>query len=174
MVTITWPTAQEVEVIDAIRGAIGRDVTFVTHVVSGCSASGCSLDPVTNTSTNSYCLSCSGTYWISTYSGTLISGHITWGQADIVNWYSSGQQFDGDCRIQIKYTVSNLSLIDNCDWLQVDDHCLSIKKRTLRGVQTLNRILLDCIELENHARYVPASEDSPAYLLTEDGMELLL
>jgi hypothetical protein len=172
MVTITWPTAQEVEVIDAIRGAIGREVTFVTSTLSGCYA--CTLDPVSNTSTNSWCTVCSGKYWIATYSGTLVSGHITWGQSDILNWYSSGQQFDGDVRIQVKNTVANLSLIDNCDWIQVDDHCVEIKKRTLRGVQTLNRILLDCIELENHVRLVLASDDTPAYLLLEDGSILTL
>ena len=146
MIAITWPSAQEVEVVDAIRGAIGREVNFITHTVSGCSA--CSLDPVTNTSTDSWCLTCSGRYWIETYSGTLISGHITWGQADILNWYSAGQQFDGDCRVQIKYTITNLELVKTCDWVEVDDKKLQVKKTILRGVQPLNRILIDLVELE--------------------------
>src|SRR4030042_252337 len=136
---ITWQSADEVTVVDAIRDAIGREVNFITHVVSGCY--NCSLDPITDTSTNSWCPICSGTYWIKTYSGVLVQAHITWGPADILNWYSAGQQFDGDCRIQVKLTTANLDLVKNCDWVEIDDKKLQIKKTILRGVQPLNRIL---------------------------------
>ena len=65
-----------------------------------------------------------------------------------MNWYSAGQQFDGDCRVQVKLTEANLDLVKNCDWAEVDDKKLQVKKTTLRGVQSLNRILVDMIELE--------------------------
>jgi hypothetical protein len=142
---ITFPS-NTAEIVDSIRYAIGREVTFVTHTVSGCY--NCSLDPITDTSVNSYCSVCSGKFWIPTYSGTQVSGHITWGSADILNWYSAGQQFDGDCRVQIKYTVANLDLVKNCDWIEVDDKKLQVKKTILRGIKPLNRILIDLIELE--------------------------
>lgn len=145
MVTITFPNDTR-DTINSIRDAIGRYVTFVSHTVSGCY--NCTLDPFTDTSINSFCPVCSGTYYISIYSGASINSHITWGQADILNWYTAGQQFDGDVRIQIELTVANLDAVNHCDWIQVDDHCVEIKKKILRGVQPLNRILLDCIELE--------------------------
>jgi hypothetical protein len=141
---ITFPN-NTVEIIDEIRGAIGRDVLFYMEDVSPCS--GCDLDPNTNTSTNSWCPLCSGAYWITTYSGVTVSGHITWGQADILNWYSAGQMFDGDCRIQIKLTDENAILVDECKWLEADGKKLEIKKKIFRGVQPLNRIILYCIEL---------------------------
>ncbi len=140
-----WPSNTGL-IVNAIRDEIGREVTFVSHTVSGCSI--CTLDPFTDTSTNSFCPSCSGLYWIPTYSGTDILAHITWGQADILNWYTAGQQFDGDVRLQIEFTVANLATVDNCDWVEVDGKSVEIKKRILRGVKPINRILLDCIELE--------------------------
>jgi len=144
MVTITFPDTRDT--INSIRDAIGRDVTFISSTVSGCSV--CTLDPFTDTATDSFCPTCSGLYWIPTYSGTDILAHITWGSADINNWYTAGWQFDGDVRIQIELTVANLAAVDNCDWVEVDGKKVEIKKRILRGVPGLNRILLDCIELE--------------------------
>jgi len=77
-ININWNSEQEIEVIDAIRGAIGRDVTF-NIVASSTGCPDCSLDPVTNTSTDSFCQTCDGKYWIPVYSGVVVSGHITYG-----------------------------------------------------------------------------------------------
>lgn len=140
---IVFPENTE-EVIDAIRNAIGRDVLFVAEVKVPCSA--CSIDPVTNTSTNSFCLVCSGVGYIITYSGATISGHVTQGQTDYMQWTPGGQYYDGDCRVQIKYTPENITIIDNASYVMVDDQKFDIRKKTFRGVKNLNRILLDLIE----------------------------
>ena len=93
---ILFPEDTE-ETIDAIRDAIGRDVLFVTATYSGCNT--CSLDPTTNTSTDSFCPTCSGIYWIPTYTENAINAHVTWAGADIMGWVAGGQYFDGDCRV---------------------------------------------------------------------------
>ena len=144
---ITFPEDTE-ETIDAIRDAIGRDINFVTATVSGCIASGCTLDPITDTSTNSFCTTCSGQYWIPTYTQNTINAHVTWGGADILGWAVGGQYFDGDCRVQIKHTDANLNLVNNAEYVEVDNKILTIKSKTFKGVQNLNRIILDLIEKE--------------------------
>lgn len=147
--SIFWPT-NTVEVIDAIRGAIGRDVTFNVLVsTSGCSE--CGYDPVNDASTDSFCIACSGIYWINTYSGVTVSGHVTWGRSDNLNWRVGGQMFDGDVRIQIKLGSGVTDMLDNTESATVDGKVVEIRKRILRGVQPLNRVLLDCIEREKEA-----------------------
>jgi hypothetical protein len=144
---ISFPEDTE-DTIDAIRDAIGREVNFVTATLSGCVASGCYLDPVTDTSTNSFCPTCSGVYWIPTYTDNLVTAHVTWAGADILSWVAGGQYFDGDCRVQIKYTDTNLTLADSAEYVEIDNKILTIKSKILRGVQNLNRIILDLIEKE--------------------------
>ena len=141
---ITWPNDTE-SIIDQIRGVIGRDITFYV-VASSTACSVCSLDPVTNTSTDPFCLTCSGLYWIPVYSGVTVSGHVTWGHSELLNWQSGGQFFDGDCRVQIKYTVANLDAVDRMKWAVVDGKQLFFLKKILRGVKQLNRILIDLKE----------------------------
>jgi hypothetical protein len=144
--TIVWPDDTK-EVIDAIRGAIGRDVEFfVTEASIACPT--CSLDPVTNHSTDSFCPTCSGIYWIPVVSGYTVSGHVTWGNVDELSWPSGGYQFDGDVRVQIEYTVANLDIVDRAEYAHVDGKVMEIKSFILRGVQSINRILIDMIEKE--------------------------
>lgn len=133
-------------IIDDIRGLVGRDVDFYVPTLSGCSV--CVLDPVTNTSTDSLCSGCGGDYWIKTYVITTVTGHITWGGMDALNWQTGGQLFDGDCRIQIKLKNDTLDMLDNSDFVIADNRTLEIKSKILRGVPTLNRVLVDCIEKE--------------------------
>lgn len=148
MPTISWPS-DTVEVIDDIRDAIGRDTTWY-YVASSIACSGCTLDPVTNTSKNSFCLICSGMYWIPVYDYSTIKAHITWGPLDRLNWLAGGQMFDGDCRLQIKYTNSNITVVDNVKWVEVDGKKLEVSKRDYRGVPQLNRIIVDLIESDNN------------------------
>lgn len=147
MVTINWNSDQEIEVIDAIRYAIGRDTDWYV-VASSIACPTCYLDVVTDTSTDPFCPTCSGTYWIPVYSGVTISGHITWGFSEKLGWESGGQLDLGDCRVQVKYTVANLSAIDNAKYAIVDGRKLIKKKVILRGVKNINRILVDLIESE--------------------------
>jgi len=137
------------DIIDQIRGVIGRDVDFYVPTLSGCNI--CNEDPITHTSTDSFCPICSGAYWIKTYSIITLSGHITWGPADIAQWYPGGRVYDGDCRIQIEYSETNNTTVDNADYVVADDKELEIRRKTLRGVKPLNRILLDCIERDRDA-----------------------
>jgi len=136
---ITFPTNTE-ETIDAIRGVIGRDVTF--YLVDYTTCSSCSLDTLTNTSTDSFCPTCSGVYYIPVPSGVTISGHVTWGNTDQLMWAPGGQVFDGDCRIQIKYTLNNLDTVKNCEYVEADNIRLRVDKHILRGVKDLNRIII--------------------------------
>jgi hypothetical protein len=142
MPAIVWPSNSEIELIDSVRDAIGREVVFYI-VASSTPCPICVLDPITDTSTNSFCPVCSGEYWIPIYSGVSILSHITWGGTDALQWQTGGQLFDGDCRVQIKYTPSNVLVIDEFKWVEVDGHRMTKIKVLPRGVQQLNRLLID-------------------------------
>ncbi len=142
--TITWPS-NTVEIIDEIRYAIGRNVTFYV-VDSSTPCPVCDIDPVTNTSIDPFCLTCSGVGYLYTYSGVAVSGHVTWAFSELLSWQSGGKQFEGDCRVQVKYTVANLDAVENSKWVEVDGKQMFVIKKTLRGVQPINRILVDLIE----------------------------
>ena len=146
MTTITFPENTE-EVIDSIRDAIGRPIEWHTVTLSGCSV--CELDPTTNESTDSFCPVCSGLFYIPTYTTTIISGHVTWGYSEQLGWVSGGQLAEGECRVQIKYTVANLDIIENAKKIFVDGKEMQMEKKTLRGVKNINRILIDLNEKES-------------------------
>ena len=146
--TITWPS-NTTDIIDQIRGAIGRDVTFYQKIgVTACTASGCSLDPITNESTNSWCTVCSGNYWIPTYSGVTVSGHITWKGAEELGWVTGGQLDEGDCTVQIKYLTTTDEMIKDTAYVVVDNRQMEIVKVIPRGVPSVNRVIISMIEKE--------------------------
>ena len=138
---ITFPS-NTTEIIDDIRGAIGRPVSFYSISNETVCSAGCILDPVTNTSTNSFCPVCSGNYYIYTYSGVTVSGHVFWNSSDLMNWPSAGFTFEGECRVQIKYTQELLSLVDNTEYVIVDGKKMTIRNKAYRGVPNINRIIL--------------------------------
>ena len=139
---VTWPSDTKA-IITSIIDAIGRDVTFYTATLSGCSASGCSLDPVTDTSTNSFCAYCSGTYWIQTLSGYTTKAHVTWKFADLNKWDTGGYVFNGDGIIKVMYSGDIFNIIDTAEYAVVDNKQVSIEKITLLGVPSVNRIVCD-------------------------------
>lgn len=148
-INLSWPTAQDKEVTDAIRAAIGRTVTFYYIASSSsCSEPDCYLDPVTNTSTNSFCPVCSGNYYIYTYSGEDINAHVTWGYSEKFGWVTGGLQDEGECRVQIEYTPNNVYVVENAKWVLVDGREMQIIKKLYRGVKEINRILVDLIQKE--------------------------
>jgi len=148
MPNIIWPTADEVEIVDAIRGAIGRNVDFhYIETVSGCPV--CDYDPVNDASTDAFCTTCSGEYWIPIYESTTLSGHISWGYSEQLGWVTAGQMDDGICRVQIKYSPDNEIIVDKTKWMIVDERTMTIKKKIVRGVQGINRILIDLEEKES-------------------------
>jgi hypothetical protein len=145
MTTITFPLTTDT--IDAMRLAIGRNATFYIPA-SSAACPICLLDPITNTSTNSFCNICEGNYWITTFSGVNILAHITWGGVDQMGWAPGGQYFEGDCRVQIKYTTYNDGIVDSAVRVVVDDKEMKIKNKIYRGFKEINRILLDLTEEE--------------------------
>ena len=144
---IAWPQHTE-DIINDIINTIGRNVEFVQVTLSGCTFSGCFLDPITNTSTNSFCPVCSGQYWIPIYSGVTISAHVTWKPSDTMEWEFGGQIFTGDCLVKIIYSDNNLNTVNNTKYIVVDNKQVTIKKKTLLGVPTINRILMETKEKE--------------------------
>lgn len=146
--TITWPT-DTADSIDAIRNAIGRDI-LINVTVSGipCTVSGCDLDPVTGLSTNQFCSECSGFYYINTISGYAVLAHVNWGQADTPIWETGGRVTEGDCLIQLKYTVTNEAAVDGSKSFVVDGKTLVKEAVDYRGVPDINRILVTLTQEE--------------------------
>lgn len=142
---ITFPK-DTAETIHDIIDTIGRDVTFYT--ISSYPCSGCSLDPVTNTSTNSFCPSCSGVYWIPVFSGYTVKAHVTWKFADLQQWETGGWNFAGDGIIKVVISGPIMEVIENTDYVAFDDKTVNIEKITLLGVPALNRVILDFKERE--------------------------
>jgi hypothetical protein len=145
--TIIFPT-DTADIIDQIRGVIGRDVTFVIPISSFICPT-CGLDPVTGNALDSFCTTCSGEGEITVYSGVTVSGHVTWGYSELPNWQTGGTLDAGECRVQIKYTVINEDAVARAKSVLVDGREMQITKRILRGVQGINRILVDLIERDN-------------------------
>lgn len=139
---ITWPSEQSrLEYLQALEETVWRPVTFeyITSI-SGCSV--CSLDPVTETSTDSFCPTCSGEYWIETISGVDINAHVTWKYADGISWFAGGQQLIGDCLIKIIYNSNNYDVVVGSKGVIVDDRDMQINKVNLLGAPTINRITM--------------------------------
>src|SRR5690349_21577545 len=144
---ITWPAGTR-DVIEEIINAIGRDVTFVTSTLSGCY--NCDLDPVTDTSTDSFCPICSGLYWIPTYSGHDITAHVTWKFSDKQDWQTGGMTFLGDGIVKVMYSGPYMDIIEETDYMVVDGSQVNIEKVTLLGVPSVNRIILDFKERQKN------------------------
>lgn len=147
--TITFPSSAETRVIiNEIRDVIGRPVTIYTELKVPCVASGCSLNPVTLTSTNPFCLTCSGIGFVITNSGLTVNGHVTWKPSEILNWQTGGQSFIGDCLVQIEYTSEIANLVKYCKYMEVDNKRMELKSITMRGAPSVNRLLISLLEDE--------------------------
>lgn len=142
---ILWPSGTR-EQIEAMIGEIGRDVDFFVPTVSACF--NCSLDPITNTSTDSFCPVCSGVYWIPEYDKTTISGHIVWKYYELDSWQTGGHVFRGDGTIKIMFTEDNYRIATDADHMLADGKILLVDKVTVRGVPEINRIIIDFKEKE--------------------------
>lgn len=137
---IAWPSNTRA-VIEEIINEIGRPVIFYTAQLSGCWL--CDLDPITNTSVDSFCPVCSGTYWIATYSGYTITAHVTWKYSDKSDWQTGGIVPIGDGIIKVMYSGPYMEAINSADYAVVDGKEVNIERITLLGVPTVNRVILD-------------------------------
>lgn len=137
---ITFPTNTR-EIINAIRSGIGRTITFYREVKTPCS--GCSIDPITDTSTDSFCIICNGNGYVYSYSGYPVLAHITHGPINDLDWRTGGQIFLGDGKVQIEYTQANDEITEDAKYVVVDQLEFTIDTKNYRGVPELNRIVLD-------------------------------
>lgn len=136
-------------IIEQMIAQDGRPVTFYTvESLSGCSL--CTLDPIANTSTDSFCPQCSGEYWIPTYSGTTISGHVTWGGLDEKSWETGGQIDNGQCTVKVMYDDVSDFVVHNSAYVVVDERIMQPLpgKIILRGIPVVNRIIMTLKEKE--------------------------
>ena len=148
MMTIVWSNDTS-SIIDEIRNTIGRGITINIPVTGiACTNILDSLDPVTNLSTNQFCAVCGGKYWLNTISGVSVSAVIIWKGAEINNQYPGGYVVDGDCSVQIKYTVTSMDWIDRAISYIVDGRTLVKKSIALKGVKPINRIIITLDEKE--------------------------
>ena len=143
---VTFPSDTKA-IIDEIRGVIGRDVTiFVTVTGIPCTEAGCSLDPVTNLSTDSFCTVCGGNYWLEATSGYTCSGHIRWLGADKPMWVAGGVIEDGDCKVTLTMSDENLNNVKNSHHFVIDEIEMYMKEYRLRGAKEINRIQVILLE----------------------------
>lgn len=137
------------QIEEIINTSTGREVEFF-YVYSSyaCPNPNDSLDPITNTSTLSFCTVCSGIYWIPIYSGVSMSGHVTW-RYDYKNEFETGGRiFIGDAQVKIMHTPEREDFIKNdVKYLLVDDKVMDVVKTTLLG-NPINRIIVSLKERE--------------------------
>lgn len=142
--TIKWPSNTK-DIIDEIRGVIGRDVEFVKNY-PGENCPLCSLDPLTRVSTDPFCPICSGHYYITTTSSYLVPAHINWTSVDGSRFEPGGRIHSGDCKITVEYTDENLDLVNTAAYIVVDEKIMYVEKYDLKGVQALNRIAVELMQ----------------------------
>lgn len=144
--TIPWVTDTR-DQISGIINEIGRDVTlFYVYSSYGCPI--CDLDPITNTSTDSFCETCSGDYWIDIMSGYSIKAHVTWKYDYENDFHPGGKVINGDARVKYMHTDAMESLTKSAKYFVVDGKILDIEKTTLLGAANINRISVDLKERE--------------------------
>lgn len=151
MANLPWATQEQQNafLVDTLD-TIGREVIFNYVIsVSGCPV--CSLDPVSNTSTDAFCVTCSGAYWLETIEPYPTKAHITWKSSEGTAWYSAGTQQMGDCTVRVNYSSGIASIIDTTKYIEVDGRVMQISKSNLRGAPVANRIILTLLEKENES-----------------------
>jgi hypothetical protein len=135
------------ETINDIINEDGRPVSFyVVDTISACPL--CSLDPITDTSTDSYCPECSGVYWIYTYSGWDVTAHVTWGKSENRAWETGGMIDNGDCTVKFIYSGGYENIVHSSQYVMVDNRRMNVEKIILRGVPSVNRIIVSLREEE--------------------------
>lgn len=143
---ITFPQ-DTTDIIDSIRGAIGREITAYIPV-SGIACSICSLDLVTNLSTDPFCTVCGGYYWKDTVSAYVMSAYIFHPSLDTPVRVAGGYIVTGDTFIQVKYTQSSYAAVNTAESFLVDGKEYLKKDISLRGVPSINRIVVTLEEQE--------------------------
>jgi hypothetical protein len=140
--TIFWPSETDrISVIDGIRDAIGRDITIMV-TVSGIACPACSLNPVSNLSTNPFCPTCGGAYWLNTTSGYIVNAHVSIGEIDLPWRVAGGYIEKGEALVQIKYTATGLYAVQHAVHYIVDGKVYLQDDISYRGVPEINRMVI--------------------------------
>ena len=146
----TFPSAAQTRaIITEIIQQDGRQVTFnVVASLSGCW--NCTLDPISDTSTDSFCPICSGVHWIPTYSGWDTVAHVTWGKSEDKDWQTGGMIDNGDCTVKFMHTPEAEAIVHAAEYVVVDDRIMQTIPGgiILRGVPTINRVIVKLREKE--------------------------
>ncbi len=146
---ISWPSDQVTTTIQEIINAIGREFTIYTKTSGtpcpNCLASG-SYNPVTKTSTNSFCPICQGSYFLNIPSGVTLTGHVKWNTGEAPIWKPGGIVPEGDCTITVLYASGIENKIKNSVKFEVDEKILTLKNYRTRGVPTINRFIINLIQ----------------------------
>lgn len=140
---ITFPS-NTTEIIDEMRYTIGRNI-LINVQVSGIACSACSLDPITNLSTDPFCVTCAGEYWLSTTSGVTCSAHVRWRSTDQPLRVAGGIIDEGDCYITIALS-GHLGCVQSSESYVIDDKLMYMKNYKIRGVPRPNRITVVLLE----------------------------
>jgi hypothetical protein len=141
---ITFPSNTK-ETIDEIRNTIGREITIYVEV-SGEACSQCSLDPTTNLSTDPFCETCDGNYWINTISAYPVLAHVRWFSSEQPLWSEGGKVHEGDCQATVGLSGYNLTAVRNSDHYEVDAKEMYMKNYAIKGVPEPNRITVTLLE----------------------------
>lgn len=133
------------QIEEIINNSTGRDVD-IFYVYSTFECPACNLDPITNTSTDSFCETCSGLYYVPVFSGVIWSGHVTW-RYDYKNEFETGGRvFIGDAQAKFVHTQDREDILKGSKtYLIVDDITMDIIKTTQLG-NPINRIIVHCKE----------------------------
>ena len=129
--------------IDEIRKQVGRVVQYVYQDgFTECTYSGCSLDPTTGLSTNSFCPVCSGKHYIPVIKTSGILTHVTWNR--IADEYLSPPGIDlvGQVRLQMEYTPEHEYIVSHLQYAIVDGKKVERRTHDFRGVPSINRIVI--------------------------------
>lgn len=135
-----FPTTTRQQIFEMIEQD-GRDITFYV-VDSTIPCPTCSLDPITNTSTDSYCPTCSGVYWIDTLSGWTVNAHVFWGKSENKDWETGGVIDNGDCSVKFIYSGGYEDIVHSSQYVVVDSRNMNVDRIILRGVPEINRIIV--------------------------------
>ena len=136
---LVWPDNTQ-EVIDAIRGVIGREITL-NVLISGQRPGipyTANVDPITGSPLNSF----SGTENLPVYSGVTVLAHVHWKGADDKNFLPGGIAYGGDCLATIANSGEARYWVEHTYTVEIDDKTLYIQKFIPRGKPTINRYTL--------------------------------
>ena len=140
MTTITWPENTK-EVIDSIRGVIGREIT-IHYTSSGVPCPTCTLDSLTGRPYDPFCSTCGGDGIVTSGIDLTVSGHVLWSRVDSHYNSPAGRISTGDCKVTVEYTDNIITIINSADYFLVDDERLYLEDYDLRGVKEINRVAL--------------------------------